>query len=571
MNNISQNNVDFMTPMFINIRNPQGERFQVTCIYGIVKQLYMVAKEQNAEKVKIPVSYQGFETTVDIPITTIENLLRNTESSFKASELNKNIIPKELGEYLFDDTLIFKKFPLKKVVGRKNEIEKCWFNLSQEFRNNLFLVGEADVGKTTLVNELTRQITRGECPDDFADKRIISVNVEELVNLLEQAKKSVDSYGAFAPKNNQLSKAENVIELIQEFINNNQDNIILYIDEVIYMLYDVTLIKILFNIIRKCRTPLIATILPEDFERFFLNNPRISKYINYIEIKEPPIYKMKEIIDSYKKDFEGYYKGITISDKVIKFAIYTSRLDSVKSCNPGKTINIIRKAFTEAQRQNKTEVDKECVLKCYNTYYESYENMDKRTIKETAYHEAGHYIAIKLLNYTKNVKANCVSILPMMGWMGVNITESDIREYAVHSSDYYKDHIAISLAGRIAEAKVNNNKYTAGASSDLQHARIYAKVIVTMCALNDKGEHRNRVYNYDDYFMIPESKKEFLDNEIQNVIDEGYNRAVDIINNHEDLLKIIAEKLIKEEILTMEELDEICQEYFEAKEINKED
>ena len=42
-----------------------------------------------------------------------------------------------------------------------------------------------------------------------------------------------------------------------------------------------------------------------------------------------------------------------------------------------------------------------------------------------------------------------------------------------------------------------------------------------------------------------------------------------IINDNEELLKIIAERLMVDEILTGEELEQICKEYEESKKSNE--
>ena len=65
--------------------------------------------------------------------------------------------------------------------------------------------------------------------------------------------------------------------------------------------------------------------------------------------------------------------------------------------------------------------------------------------------------------------------------------------------------------------------------------------------------------------MSEETKKR-IEDEIQKVIDEGAERAKKIIYDNLELLRIIAERLIVDEILTMKELDEICQGYFNSKE-----
>jgi len=83
--------------------------------------------------------------------------------------------------------------------------------------------------------------------------------------------------------------------------------------------------------------------------------------------------------------------------------------------------------------------------------------------------------------------------------------------------------------------------------------------------LSRKDENRNRTY-INDYgnvreYLISNTKKEELDKEVQEIIDEGYELAEKIVLANKKLLEIIAERLLEEEILTGEQLEEICKHY----------
>ena len=577
MNNNNKNNnqiisVNPMTKMLINISNGKGQYYECECFYGVVKPLLIAAKESNMKMVKIPVTSGEIQTIIELPLDSVEQLVYETEKQAMQMELNKDIIPKELREYFYDYTMCLKYSDSKSIVGRKNEIDKCWFHLSQELRNNVFLIGQPDVGKTAIACELARRINAGDCPEKLKNKRFITINADALHMLFLKNEKAENVISAITlGGKSKISEAERVLQKIEEFFEEHKEEIILFVDDSIYMLYNYNMLRMLYYIIKDANIPFIATSLPKEFEMYFLRNPRISKFLNYIYVDEIPEYKMKPVIDSFIKYFKAYYEDIGISDKIIKMAIYTSSLDKGVSANPGRTINIVRKAFAEAERRNKKYVDRKCILSCYDINLDEYDSVDKRKISKTAYHEAGHYLGHKLLNRVKDIKTNCVSILPMMNWRGININTYDSREYVIQSADYYKDLIAICLAGRVAETIVNNNNYTIGAIGDLQSVDYYANIIVTRCALNNKGKYKNRVYNHNNDFRLSEEKKEYLDDEIQEVIDEGLARAEKMINDNKELLKIIAEKLIKEEILTTEELDRICKKYFKDKEAQNKD
>lgn len=140
----------------------------------------------------------------------------------------------------------------------------------------------------------------------------------------------------------------------------------------------------------------------------------------------------------------------------------------------------------------------------------------------------------------------------------------DRKEYVIRSREYFIDQIAMSLAGRVAERRIIETNST-GASNDLEYVNTYAKAVVMKWGLSDKENNQNRSYDYEDYFLMPESKKELIDKEIQELIDAGMERAEKIISDNEGLVKVIAERLMVDEILTGEELEQICKEYKEGK------
>ena len=67
------------------------------------------------------------------------------------------------------------------VIGREEEIERLIEILCRRTKNNPLLIGEAGVGKTAIVEELTRRIVEGSIPYKLKNKRIVSVSMSSLV------------------------------------------------------------------------------------------------------------------------------------------------------------------------------------------------------------------------------------------------------------------------------------------------------------------------------------------------------------------------------------------------------
>lgn len=475
---------------------------------------------------------------VSIKMSEINRLLK------QAMLANSTIVPWSLSDYLEDVTQKLSQKPIAPIAKREHEIEKIWFHLSQKRRNNVFLTGDMDVGKTALAYEIARQISTNECPKEFYEKHVLLLKPKQLFEI-----KRDSSY-------------ERTVKKVMNFLVEHRKNIVLYIDDALYMKVDVYLIKMLYACMIKYHIPVIATLSEEDYGNYFWEDVTIAKYLNEVYVQEPEKDELKAIVEPHIMLFENRYK-VKFTDEAIKFGIYTSSLSESPSAEPGNVISIFEKASMEAKRKGKQKVDKQCILSCYNTYLKNYENMPEKEKRGTAYHETGHYIAYITNQSQKNVKVSCVSILPMMWWAGVTMPYYDTKEYAVTSREYFIDQIAILLAGRVAEKKVTNTNST-GASNDLELTNATAKAIVMKWGFSEKAESKNRSYDYEDYFLMPESKKELIDKEVQELIDAGTKRAEEMINANEGLLKVIAERLMVDEILTGEELEQICKEYEES-------
>lgn len=467
------------------------------------------------------------------------------KKAVKCAELAQDIIPTYLRKYLVDYTQKLSQKNVAPIVGREHEIEKAWFYLSQKTRNNVFLIGEKDVGKTAIAVEITRQIATNECPKEFYSKRVLMLKPEMLLK--------IESEYMYKRK----------IEQLIDFLVNNKKDIILYVDKALNMKTDIMLIYILYACLKKYNIPILTTSSEDNFDDYFYEDQSIAKYVNFIYVDEPDYDEIEPMIRRHIKKLEKQH-GIKIPKEMIRFGIFTSRLSDSVSANPGKVINIFERAVLEAKRKEKEKVDKVSILKCYNTHLKVYAKLPEEEKLATSYHETGHYILAVKSEHFKDIKISCVSNLPMSYWAGVTMPYYDYEEYAVHSREYYIDEIAFSLGGRIAEKKFTGLNST-GAANDLQQANDVARAMIMSWGFSENGQNINRQYDYKDYYLMPESKKQLIDKEVQDIIDEATMKAEQIINENEELLKITAEKLYKEEILTGEQLEQICKEYEEQK------
>jgi AFG3 family protein len=181
-------------------------------------------------------------------------------------------------------------------------------------------------------------------------------------------------------------------------------------------------------------------------------------------------------------------------------------------------------------------------------------NKEKRTI---AYHEAGHATVSWMLEHAAPLVK--VTIVPRGKSLGAAWYLPEERQI-VHT-DQMLDEMCATLGGRAAE-KIMFDKISTGALNDLEKVTRQAKAIVTVYALNDKI--CNITY-YDssgqsDYsFNNPYSEKtaQVIDHEISSIVEEQYQRAIEILKTHKKELTVLAELLMEKEVIFEDDLRRI--------------
>jgi cell division protease FtsH len=181
--------------------------------------------------------------------------------------------------------------------------------------------------------------------------------------------------------------------------------------------------------------------------------------------------------------------------------------------------------------------------------------MSEEAKKLTAYHEAGH--ALVGLYCPASFPIHKATIIPRGRALGMvqRLPEND--RYSESYAEM-KAHIAVALAGRIAEEIIfGSEKVTSGASSDIRMATSVAQSMVTEWGLSKQvGPIFHGRSNEDMYASgagdktRSEKTSELIDAEIKKFIDEGYDFAKDILSKHIDQLHTLAKALIELETLS---------------------
>jgi cell division protease FtsH len=179
----------------------------------------------------------------------------------------------------------------------------------------------------------------------------------------------------------------------------------------------------------------------------------------------------------------------------------------------------------------------------------------------TAFHEAGH--AVCAIRVKGNDPLHKVTIVPRGRALGLAFTLPEDDRVSV-TREQLEARLVMAYGGRVAEELVFGREHvTTGAASDIQQATGIARRYVSQWGLSDAigpilvGDNEQEVFlgrELTSRRQVSERTAQQVDDEVSRVINTAYNRAMDTITTHRDLLDRIANALLERETLSREDI-----------------
>jgi len=178
--------------------------------------------------------------------------------------------------------------------------------------------------------------------------------------------------------------------------------------------------------------------------------------------------------------------------------------------------------------------------------------LDDQERKLLAYHEAGHAIVAAVLPNADPVHK--VTIVPRGKAMGVTQQLPEKDKY-LYREDYLLDRLAVVMGGRAAEEIIFDTP-TSGAENDLKQVRKMARKMVLDWGMGERfkhialGDDQGSVFLGEDLAKgrdySDETARE-VDEEIQRITANAFQRAVDTLTEHREAFDRLAELLVERE------------------------
>ena len=262
----------------------------------------------------------GLDIDIDILYNEFVHKIVN-----KSSKKNKKLLLEELG---VDLTKKARNNELDPVIGRDEEIKRVLEILLRRTKNNPILIGEAGVGKTAIVEELSRMIVNGNVPIQLKNKRIISLDMATTVA-------GTKYRGEFE------DRVKKILKEIEE-----NDDIILFIDEIHTLVGAggaegaIDASNIFKPALARGKLRCIGATTTSEYKKYIETDGALERRFQKVMIDIPDNKTTKKILMNLKEIYEGYH-SVIINDDIIDSIITLTDKYIYDRCNPDKAIDIL--------------------------------------------------------------------------------------------------------------------------------------------------------------------------------------------------------------------------------------
>jgi len=274
---------------------------------------------------------------------------------------------------------------------------------------------------------------------------------------------------------------------------------------------------------------------------------RPGRFDRQIQVDRPDLQGRKEI-------FKVHLRGIQLEDDVEDIA---GRLAGLTPGFAGADIaNICNEAAIVAARRKGESVSLDDFEKATDRIVgglESNKIMSKEERSIVAHHEAGHAIAGWFLEHASPLLK--VTIIPRSSG-ALGYAQYLPKETFLRTHDQIMDIVCMALAGRASE-EIFFGRVTTGASDDLKKVTEMVYNMIQIYGMNTRlgqlafPKDPNAMFDERPY---SDATANAMDEEAKNIVDQAYQRTLNLLMERKDELTKVATMLLEKETITHDDV-----------------
>ncbi len=238
----------------------------------------------------------------------------------------------------FGDDLILKASVMDPVIGRDREIDTVIGILSRKNKNNPALIGEPGVGKTAIAEGLAQRMAAGCVPPQLRDKRLISLNMANLVA-------GTKYRGEFE---------ERLRDVLGEI--RRSGDVILFIDEMHTIVGAgaaegaIDAANILKPALGRGELQMLGATTLVEYRKFVEKDPALERRFRPVMVEEPDLTTAVEILKALKPGLENHHR-LRITEEAILDAVRMSDRYLPDLFLPDKAIDLLDEGTAHARME----------------------------------------------------------------------------------------------------------------------------------------------------------------------------------------------------------------------------
>ena len=243
----------------------------------------------------------------------------------------------------FSEDLVLKAGSMDPVIGREREIDMVIGILSRKNKNNPALVGEPGVGKTANAEGLAQRMAAGNVPPQLKDKRLISLNMANLVA-------GTKYRGEFE---------ERLRDVLAEIRRNG--DVILFVDEMHTIVGAgaaegaIDAANIFKPALGRGELQMLGATTLDEYRKYIEKDPALERRFRPVMVEEPDQEAVMAILRGLKPGLERHHH-LRITDDAMKEAVRLSVRYLPDLFLPDKAIDLLDEGAAHARMEEMSGV-----------------------------------------------------------------------------------------------------------------------------------------------------------------------------------------------------------------------
>lgn len=265
--------------------------------------------------------------------------LMTIRGSHRVTDQNPESKYQVLDKFCIDLTERARSDKLDPVIGRDQEIRRVVQVLSRRTKNNPVLIGEPGVGKTAIVEGLAQRIHHKDVPEGLKDKRILMLDLGQLVA-------GTKYRGEF----------EDRLKAVIKEINHSEGEIILFIDELHTLVGagsaegSMDASNMLKPALARGELRCVGATTLTEYKKHIEKDAALERRFQPVIVGEPSVEDTVSILRGLKGKYEVHH-GVRIQDAAILAAARLSHRYIADRFLPDKAIDLIDEAASSLRMQ----------------------------------------------------------------------------------------------------------------------------------------------------------------------------------------------------------------------------